>query len=537
MVNSPTTSAASGTSTGAAGTRSRVPSWAVLAIAATAQLMVVLDVSVVFVALPSMRTSLHLSTEGQQWVVNAYTLTFAGFLLLGGRAGDYFGRKRIFLIGLSLFVLSSLAGGFSQTDWQLVTARTVQGVASALLAPATLSLLTTTYTEPRARARALGIWAAMAATGGAIGSAVGGILTDLLSWRWVLFINVPIGALLIAGAAVALPSIKGSYAGLRNLDLPGAATVTAGLALVIYAIVGTDSRPWADSSTLIPLIAGLALLVIFVGIESRAANPLVPLRIFKLRALTRANLIAICLGCMMFGNFFFVSLYLQQVLGYSPLRSGLSSAPGGAAVMLGSFVATRLVARLGARTLIAGGSAIGAVGFFWLAQEAVNAHYWSQLLPSLLLATFGLGLSFVPMTVAATAGVRPQEAGLAAGLLNTSRQIGGAIGLAALATIAANRTASALADHQRLPQALTLGYDRALYVSGAIGIAAVLIALTLPKLVRPTSTTSAPTAADAASDGPMPAGGAPANTATAATSAEGGPALAGSVITTDGPPR
>ncbi len=485
----------------------RVPSWAVLAIAAIAQLMVVLDVSVVFVALPSMRTSLHLSSEGQQWVVNAYTLTFAGFLLLGGRAGDYFGRKRIFLIGLAVFVLSSLAGGLSQSDWQLVTARSVQGLGGALLAPATLSLLTTTYTEQKARARALGIWAAMAAAGGALGSVVGGTLTDLLSWRWVLFINIPIGVVLIGGAVFALPQIKGTYAGLRNLDLPGAATVTGGLALVIYAIVGTDSRPWGDTETLVPLFAGLLLLAVFVFLESRAANPLVPLRIFRLRALTSANLVAVCAGCMMFANFYFVSLYLQQVLGDSPLRSGLSSAPGGAAVLVGSFVSTRLVGRLGPRILIAVGAALSAIGFVVLAQDSVNGHYASQMLPGLLLATFGLGIAFVPMTVAATSGVRPQEAGLAAGLLNTSRQIGGAIGLAALATIAASRTAGALADHQKLPNALTLGYDRALYVNAGIGVAAVLVALALPRRVRPVPVSAAATDTALVGSAPVREGG------------------------------
>ena len=318
-----------------------------LAIAATAQLMVVLDVSVVFVALPSMRTDLHLSAQSQQWIVNSYTLTFAGFLLLGGRAGDYFGRKRVFILGLSIFVLSSLAGGLAQDGWQLITARTVQGLGSAMLAPATLSLLTTTYTEPKARARALGVWAAMGATGGAFGAVVGGILTDLLSWRWVLFVNVPIGAALITGAVLALPAIGGVSRGWRSLDLPGAATVTGGLALVIYAIVGTDSRRWTDTDTLWPLFAGVALLIIFVIIEARSASALVPLRIFKMRALASANVAAILIGSLMFGGFFFVSLYLQQVLHHSPLRGGLEAAPGGLAIMLGSYISTKLVGKVG----------------------------------------------------------------------------------------------------------------------------------------------------------------------------------------------
>jgi EmrB/QacA subfamily drug resistance transporter len=465
--------------------RWKAPSWAVLAIAATAQLMVVLDVSVVFVALPSMRTSLNLSAQGQQWVVNAYTLTFAGFLLLGGRAGDYFGRKRIFVIGLSIFVLSSLAGGLAQDGWQLITARTVQGFGSALLAPSTLSLLTTTYTEPKARARALGVWAAMGATGGAFGAVVGGILTDVLSWRWVLFVNVPIGAALIAGTVLVLPAIKGVSTGIRNLDLPGAATVTAGLALIIYAIVGTDSRPWGDVDTLGPLAGGVVLLIAFLLIESRAASPLVPLRIFKLRALSSANLVALFMGSVMFGGFFFVSLYLQQVLHHSPLRGGLEAAPGGLAIMAASYVSTKLVGRVGPRILISVGMAVSAIGLLWLWQTPTTNHYATSVLPALLFTTVGLGLAMVPMTVAATAGVRPQEAGLAAGLLNTSRQIGGAIGLAALATIASSRTGSALADGATPAHALTLGYDRANLVNAGIAIAALLVALTLPKLVRP----------------------------------------------------
>jgi EmrB/QacA subfamily drug resistance transporter len=432
-----------------------------------------------------MRIDLDLGAQGQQWVVNAYTLTFAGFLLLGGRAGDFFGRKRMFIIGLLIFVLSSLAGGLAQDGWQLITARAVQGLGSAMLAPSTLSLLTTTYTEPRARARALGVWAAMGAVGGAFGAVVGGTLTDVLSWRWVLFVNVPIGAALIAGAVVALPRIPGTATGWRNLDLPGAAVITSGLALIIYAIVGTDSRHWDDLATVVPLLIGVALIALFVLIEARTAAPLVPLRIFKLRTLVSANLAAMALGSMMFGGLFFVSLYLQQVLHHSPLRGGLEAAPGGFAVMAGSFTATKLIGRLGARSLILAGALTTTIGLFWLAQTPTTLHYGTQLLPAFFLTAFGLGLGLVPATVAATAGVAPHEAGLAAGLLNTSRQIGGAIGLAALATIAANRASSAAAHGAAQPHALTLGFDRAHLVNAGIGVVAVLIALTLPRRARP----------------------------------------------------
>jgi EmrB/QacA subfamily drug resistance transporter len=493
--------------------------------------MVVLDVSVVFVALPSMRTSLDLGPQGQQWVVNAYTLTFAGFLLLGGRAGDYFGRKRIFIIGLSIFVLSSLAGGLAQDGWQLVTARTVQGLGSALLAPSTLSLLTTTYTEPRARARALGIWAAMGATGGAFGAVVGGILTDLLSWRWVLFINVPIGAVLIAGAVVALPALRGVSTGWRNLDLPGAFAVTSGLALVIYAIVGTDSRPWASTDTVLPLLGGVVLLAIFLVIEARTPSPLVPMRIFRLRALSAANATTLLVGSVMFGGFFFVALYLQQVLHHSPLKGGLEAVPGGLSIMLATFIATKVIRRVGPRVLISGGLVLSAAGQVWLAQAPTTDHYWSSVFPALVLTTLGIGFTLMPTTVAATAGVPPHEAGLAAGLINTSRQIGGAIGLAALATIAANRTASALAEHATVPHALNLGYNRAFLVDAGIALAGALIALTLPKVKRAQPVVGPVSPAATAAEVPantVPANTVPANTVPANTvPANTGPANTG----------
>jgi EmrB/QacA subfamily drug resistance transporter len=462
-----------------------MPGWAVLAVCCLAQFMVVLDVSIVNVALPQMRDDLGLSVTGQQWVVNAYTLTFAGLLLLGGRAADLFGRKRIFLLGLGLFTLCSLLGGLAQNGPWLIAARAAQGVGGAILAPATLSLLTTTFVEPSARRRALGAWSATAASGAAIGVLLGGILTDLLNWRWVLFVNVPIGAVLLAGAWLALPESK-LETNRPNLDLPGALTVTAGLSVLVYGIVSTDTHAWGSAQTVTALIIGAALLVAFVIIEARyAAHPLVPLGIFRMRSLSVANGIAVTVGAGLFGMYFFLSLYLQQVNGYSPLRAGLAFLPAGLATMGGALVAARLVGRIGVRRQLLIGLMIAGSGLLWMSQATAGAGYLAHVLGPLLLVGVGLGLSFVPMTMAATAGVNPHEAGLASGLLNTSRQVGGAVGLAAMATVAASATRSHAIGGVVTGSALTTGYDRAFAITAIILIAGAALALLLPAVGRP----------------------------------------------------
>ncbi len=489
MTSSPTRPAPSAAPT--AGRRRAAPSWAVLAIAALAQFMVILDVSIVNVALPSMRTDLGMSAAGLAWVVNAYALTFAGLLLLGGRAADLFGRRRVFLLGVVLFSLASLVGGFAPSQEWLVAARAAQGVGGAVLAPATLSLLTTTYTEPGERARALGVWGAVAGAGGAMGGLVGGVLTELLDWRWVLFVNVPVGAVLLAGAAWALTESRGAVTGLRALDVPGSLTVTLGLSSVVYAVLGTESRPWGSAATLVPLLGGLVLLALFVAVEARSPHPLVPLGIFRRRALSAANAVALLIGTGMFSFWFFVSLALQRVQGFDPLQAGLAFLPASAALIAASAVASRLVRRLGPRPLLVAGPLTTAVGLAWLSGLSAEGTYAGELLAQTVLVAAGMGLTMVPLTVAATAGVPLSQAGLASGLINTSRQMGGALGLAVLSTVAAHRTAGLLggaatdAAGAAGTAALVAGYGRALLLGAVLVAAGALVALVLPAREAP----------------------------------------------------
>jgi len=455
-------------------------SWAVLAICCVAQFMVVLDVSIVNVALPQMRDRLGLSVTGQQWVVNAYTLAFAGLLMLGGRAGDLFGRRRVFLVGLTVFTSCSLVGGLAQSGTWLIVARAAQGLGAAILAPSTLSLLTSTFSDPQERRRALGVWSATAASGAAVGVLVGGVLTDLLDWRWVLIVNVPIGAALLVAAVVVLVESRSEDAP-RSLDLPGAVTVTGGLTLVVYGIVSTDAHPWGSPQTIATLAAGAALLATFGVLEGRiSAQPLVPLGIFRRRAVSVANAIAVTIGGSLFGVYFFLSLYMQQVAGYSPLRAGIAFLPAGLSTMVASLVGTRLVTRLGARRQLVVGPVVAAVGVGWLATLGFGDGYASHMLGPLLLFGIGIGFSFVPMTLAATTGVPVHQAGLASGLINTTRQVGGAVGLAAMATIASRVTADRLGTGSSAAVALTGGYDRAFAVSTALLVVGATLALALP---------------------------------------------------------
>jgi len=462
-----------------------VPAWAVLAIACVAQFMVVLDISIVNVALPSIAkpTSQHglgLNHDQLQWIVNAYALAFAGFLLFGGRAGDLFGRKKIFLVGLSVFTLASLVGGFAQNAAMIEISRAVQGLGGGILAPSTLSLLTTTYTDHRARARALGVWSATAGSGGAFGALAGGVLTDLVSWRWVLFVNVPIGVVLFVAAVIALRESRGQVRSIWGLDIPGTVTVTAGLAVLVYAIVSTNTHPWGSARTLITLGIAVALLVSFVVIERFTAQPMVPLRIFKMRALSSANGIAIAVGAAMFSMFFFLSLYMQDVLGYSALVAGVAFLPGALFIIGGATISSRLVSHVGPRRLLVIGGLLATAVLWWFSRLPSSGNYGVHVLGPMILVCFGLGLSMVPLTVAATSGVDRSEAGLASGLLNTTRQVGGALGLAALSTIATDRSNALLGHHVAAAAAATSGFDRAFVVCGFIALAGALLALTLP---------------------------------------------------------
>ncbi|MEU8549964.1 MFS transporter [Streptomyces roseoverticillatus] len=445
---------------------------AILVIACTAQFMVILDVSVLNVALPAMRAELRLGPAGQQWIVNAYTLAFAGLLLLGGRAADLVGTRRAFLAGVTAFTLASLAGGFATEGSLLIASRAVQGAGGAVLAPATLTLIMRTFTEPAARTRAMGAWSAVMAAGGAVGGVVGGVLTEYAGWRWVMFVNVPIGAGLLAAAVIFVPAASGAPGGLRRLDLPGALTVTAGLTSVVHGTVESETHAWGAWQVWGPLAAGLLLLAVFVAVEARVAHPLVPLAALRRRTAATANLLVLCMGAAAFSMWFLLSLYFQQVLGESALVAGLCFLPGSAAVVAGAQIATRLIARTGPRPIILTGMTISTVGLLWMSRIGTQADgdYVTDVLGPFVLATLGAGLSLMPVTAAATSGAAPHEAGLASGLVNTSRQMGGALGLAMLGTVAAHAGGGAA------------GYGRALLVGAACTAAAGAGALALPRL-------------------------------------------------------
>ncbi|MEU1874679.1 MFS transporter [Streptomyces sp. NPDC019793] len=473
---------ASGTSTAPRiAPRRTAPTWLVVAIACAGQFLVVLDVSVVNVALPSMRTDLGLSAQGLQWVVNAYAIAFAGFMLLGGRAGDLYGRKRMFLVGLGLFTLASLGGGLAQEGWQLLLARAVQGLGAAVLAPSTLTLLTAAVPEGAARARAIATWTAVGAGGGAAGGLVGGVLVDGLSWRWVLLINVPVGAVVLAGAVLWLTESRGGLR--RRLDLPGALLVTAGLATLAYGISQTESEGWAATAALVPLAAGLALLGLFLLVEARTASPLMPLGLLRLRSVASANVAMLVSGSSMFSMWFFMTLYAQNVLGYSPLEAGLALVPSSLAVILGSKAAPRFLPVLGARNVAVLGTLVAAAGFGWQSTMTADGGYLTAIMIPGVLMMLGAGLAATPLASLAISGAAPGDAGLVSGLINTSRTMGGSLGLAVMSTIAASRAGGEDAD----PVALTDGYALVFRTGAAVLLtAAVLMWAWLPP-GRPTS--------------------------------------------------
>ncbi|MFJ3584162.1 MFS transporter [Streptomyces sp. NPDC090127] len=469
--------------TESAATRSPSPrptprTWLVVLAACAGQFLVVLDVSVVNVALPSMRADLGLSGIGLQWVLNAYSIAFAGFMLLGGRAADLFGRKRMFLLGLGLFTAASVAGGLAQEGWQLVAARAVQGLGAAVLAPATLTIVTAAVPAGPARTRAIGTWTAVGAAGGAAGGFVGGVLVDLLSWRWVLLINVPVGVLVLAGAALWLGESR--TGGGRRLDLPGAVLVTGGLASVAYGIVQTEEGGWGAPATLVPLLGGLALLGVFVAVEARTAAPLMPLKLFRSRAVSAANVSILLAGSTSFGMWFFMTVYAQNVLGYTPLQAGLALVPSSVSVIVGSKLAPRLMPTTGARNLAVIGALVAATGFGWQSTMTADGTFLTTILGPGILMMAGIGLLTTPLATLATSSAAPADAGLVSGLVNTSRTMGGALGLAVLSTVAAAHTAGATT-----PEALTAGYALAFRTAtGVLLVAALLMLLWLPRPTR-----------------------------------------------------
>lgn len=431
--------------------RTAPPVWLVVALACAGQFLVVLDISVVNVALPSVRGGLGLDEQGLQWVVNAYSIAFAGFMLLGGRAGDLYGRKRMFLVGLGLFTLASLAGGLAQEGWQLLVARAVQGLGAAVLAPSTLTLVTSAVPEGAARARAIATWTAVGAGGGAAGGFVGGVLVETLSWRWVLLINVPVGAVVLAAAARWITESRAGDG--RRLDLPGAVLVTAGLATLAYGVSQTEQAGWTAVSTVVPLCAGLALVALFLLAEARARSPLMPLGLLKLRSVASANVAMFLSGSAMFCMWFFMTLYAQNVLGYTPLEAGLALVPSSIAVNVGSKVAPRMMRATGPRAVAVLGTLVATAGFAWQSTMTADGAYLTAIMIPGVLMMLGAGLAGTPLASLATSGAAPEEAGLVSGLVNTSRTMGGSLGLAVMATIAAART-----NGVDTPEALTEGY-------------------------------------------------------------------------------
>ncbi len=450
-----------------------------LALLAASQFVVVLDASITNVALPSIGRDLALSQDSLSWVVNSYTLTFGGFLLLGGRLADILGRRRVYIWGLVLFAIASFVGGFSQSETTLIIARAVQGLGAALLSPAALSILTSTFREGAERNRALGVWGGVAGAGGAAGVLLGGLLTEYLSWRWVLFVNVPIavGAVLLAPRLVPESRDERERAG---FDLAGAFTVTAGLAVLIYALVDANDAGWGSTQTIVLLALAAALLVSFVVVESRAAAPLVPFDVFRSRTRTGAYATGLLVGASLFSMFFFVSLYMQQVLGWDALKSGLAYLPLAITIILAAGIASVLVTKIGFKPVVITGLLSVAAGLFLFSRISADGSFGGDILIPSLLAAVGLGFSFVPVTIGGTTGIAPDEAGLASGLINAGQQVGGALGLAILAALATARTdAVSTGPGPPGPEALTEGFQAAFLGGAAFALIGAVIAAVL----------------------------------------------------------
>ena len=495
-----------------------------LLVIATAQLMVVLDGTIVNVALPQVQRALGFSGTGLEWVVNAYAVTFGGLLLLGGRAGDILGRRRVFVFGLLLFSVASLLGGFATSQWWLLTARAVQGAGGAVIAPTALALITTNFPEGGPRNRAFGVYAAMAGGGAAVGLLLGGVLTTYASWRWVLFVNVPIGILV---AAAALRVLAESPRRPGRIDVAGAVTGTGGVALLVYglskAATGSDGvSHWGDAQVVASLTASVVLLVSFVLIEMRSSHPLLPMRVLADRDRSGAYLVMLCIGTAVFGMFFFITLFMQTVLGYSAIQTGIAYLPFAVGIVIASALASQLVAQVGARATILAGAAAVAGGTFWFSRLTEHAGYAGQLLGPILVTSFGLGLVFVPLSLVALHNVAEQDSGVASSMLNVGQQVGGAIGLALLGTVAwtavadsirtqVSRAAAAAAKAgQPVPKlgtplpasiydhALAVGFSRGFLVSAGIALLALLVAVATIRVRRQDLTGAVPAPQEAA---------------------------------------
>jgi len=453
--------------------------WLALIVLCLGDLMIVLDVTIVGVALPSIKEDLGFSEESLAWVVNAYLLTFGGFLLLGGRLGDLFGHRRLFLIGIALFTLASLACGLAGSQEVLVVARAIQGVGGAVVSAVALSLMMTLFTEPAERAKAMGVFGFVASGGGSIGVLLGGILTDVLSWQWIFLVNLPVGVAVVALSLRLLPAAPG-MAATGRLDIAGALTVTASLMLAVYAIVNGNETGWTSGQTLGLLGAAAVLMALFIGIEARVRAPLMPLGLFRLRNVSTANVVGVLWAGSMFAWFFLSALYLQLVLGYSPLQVGLAFLPGN--LIMGTLsvgLSAKLVMRFGIRLALAAGLLFAAVGLALFARAPVDGSFVVDVLPSMILLGMGAGIAFNPVLLAAMSDVRQEEAGLASGVVNTAFMMGGALGLAVLASLAASRTDSLLAAGDGQLVALAGGYHLAFAVGAVFAVAAAAIGVAL----------------------------------------------------------
>ena len=446
--------------------------WVVLVLICMAQFMVILDATIVNVALPSIQKDLNLSEANLQWIINSYTLFFGGFLLLGGRAGDLLGRKRVFLVGLVVFTAASLLNGLANSEGMLIAFRAVQGLGAALISPAALSIISTTFSEGKERARALGVWAAIAVGGSAVGLVLGGALTQAFSWPWIFFVNVPVGIVTFILALRFVPESKDEHAH-QSYDIPGAVAITGGLMSLVYAIVSAETDGWTATKTITFFVIAIVLHAAFLVIETRSKEPLVRLSIFRTRSLTAANVAMFLVASGMFAMFFFNTLYIQRVLGYGPLKAGVAFLPFTAGIMISAGLASNFAPRIGVRPVAAVGMVLTILGMLYFANMPVDGSYASDVLPGILLASLGMGAVFMPLTLVATTGLHDEDQGLASGLFNTSQQIGGALGLAILSTIAAGRT------HGSSHGALVHGFHYAFAGAAAFVLGALVLMLAL----------------------------------------------------------
>jgi len=452
--------------------------WRILAVVATAFFMTILDVSIVNVALPSIAKDLDFPQQDLQWVITAYAIAFGGFLLLGGRAADLLGRRRVFMVGVALFTIASLVCGLAQSEGMLIASRAVQGLGGAIISPAALSIVTTTFDEGAERNKALGVWGALGGSGAAVGVLLGGILTSYLSWRWIFFVNVPVGALVLALTPRIVPESR-REGGARHYDALGAVLVSAGLALLVYSISEAPRAGWGSARTILLLIAAAALLIGFLVNERRSDDPLMPFHIFGVRTVAGANAVGFLLGAVIFANFFLLTLYVQDVLGYSPIRTGLTFLATAGTAVLAAGAAQALTTKLGAKPIIIVGLALLTAAMVWYTQVPVHGKFASDLLPGYLLVGVGIAFAFVPVSIAALAGVAEREAGLASGLINTSQQIGGAIGTAVASTVFASHLKSLAGAAKPVLADFAHAYGYAFWPLAFFGAAAIVAAVVL----------------------------------------------------------